>query len=211
MCDTKEIVVRAASCNDELVTALKIRYEAYLKKGYILPEPSGMKADEWDDSRDTVHFAAFREHLAIGSVRLVLDSSKGLPMERVFPRAVKKLRDRGTKIAEASALVVMNNAEPEKRIWLRLCKAVWDEAKQHAVESLCIAVTENHLEFYKKLSFKIIGSGNRYATLNGIFAYPLCVTISDPDLVNSRSESSNEKSLRKFFLGSRGLKKSGLR
>lgn len=174
MYDSSEIVVRVAADPGELNAVYRLRYDAYLLKGYISPDPSGMKRDDWEELPHTMHFVALVQDKVVGAVRLVLDSQSGLPMEREFAREIGLLKAQGRKVAEASTLVVTPdypNSGP--RVWLGLSRAVWQEAQAQAVDDLCIAVTQNHLGLYRRLLFEVIGPGRPYHTLNGVFAYPL--------------------------------------
>jgi N-acyl-L-homoserine lactone synthetase len=198
MDESREVAVRIAAGRDELSAIYRLRYEAYLRKGYISPNSSGMKTDEWDELSTTIQFVALNEGKVVGAVRLVLDSPKGLPMERVFPREVADLRAQGRKVAEASTLVVDTcNYEPAQRTWLRLCKALWQEAEAQRVNDLCIALTRNHLNLYRSLLFERIGEGKRYQALKGVFAYPLRLRIGSVKLSASLKRSHHAASLRK--------------
>ncbi len=198
---TSEIIVKTVSERNMLGTIYRIRYDAYLRKGYISPDPSGMKTDDWDEFSCTIHFAAFEKNRIAGSVRLVCDSAKGLPMEREFAGEIEQLRSSGKKVAEASALVVAEDARGnEKRIWLKLSRAVWQEAGIQGVDDLCIAVTQNHLGFYQKLLFECIGKGKYYKALNGVFAYPLSQEISHAQRKHRISGNIPGVNLRQQFI-----------
>jgi N-acyl-L-homoserine lactone synthetase len=201
MGESNEVVVRVAARRDELEAIYRLRYEAYLRKGYIPPNPSGKKNDEWDELATTIQFAAVEEGKVLGAVRLVLDSHEGLPMERVFPREVADLRAQGRKVAEASTLVVDRcHDEPGRKTWLSLCEAVWQEAEARGVDDLCIAVTRNHLKLYKRLLFELIGAGKHYEALNGVFAYPLRLGARDSRVMNKRWGGYRDAVLRRRFL-----------
>lgn len=53
MSETNEIVIRVATDQDQLTAVHRLRYETYLRKGYILPHPSRMMIDEWDGLPET--------------------------------------------------------------------------------------------------------------------------------------------------------------
>jgi N-acyl-L-homoserine lactone synthetase len=197
MCESREVVVGVTAGREELEAICRLRYEAYLRKGYISPDPSGTKCDEWDELPTTIQFVALSEGKVVGAVRLVLDSPKGLPMERVFPNEVSVLRALGTKVAEASALVVQQTyRESHPGTWFNLCKAVWQEAEARGVDDLCIAVTRNHLNLYKRLWFETMGAGRHYEALNGVFAYPLRLRVRGAGVVNRSNGGCRDASLR---------------
>jgi N-acyl-L-homoserine lactone synthetase len=201
MGESREVVVRVAAGREELEDIYRLRYQAYLGKGYISPNPSGMKTDEWDELPEAIQFVAVNEGKVVGAVRLVLDSPKGLPMERVFAREVANLRTQGRKVAEASTLVVDTcNDEPDRRTWLSLCTALWQEAEARGVDDLCIAVTRNHLKLYRRLSFESMGAGRHYEALKGVFAYPLRLRVGKARAMSISDYITHGVSLRRHVL-----------
>jgi len=201
MRSSAEVAVKVASKPDELAGIYSLRYRNYLGKGYISPNPSGMMHDEWDESTATIHFIALKEDTVIGAVRLVLDSPRGVPMERVFATEIGRLRAEGSKLAEASALVVgPDRDEHNREIWFDLCKAVWREAQVRGVYDLCIAVTQRHLSFYKRLLFEPLGPGKPYGSLNGVFAYPLRLKVTSATAKYRPPSSKPNASLQEHFL-----------
>jgi len=198
---SKDIVVRKATAVGELEAIYRLRYKAYLEKGYISENSSKVMSDEWDDSTQTIHLVAVHQKRIVGAVRLVPDSVTGLPMERVFPEEISLMRTQCRTIAEASTLVVDDNcSKHEIKLWIKLCKVVWEEAAALAIDDLCIAVTENHLDFYRRLLFETIGPPKQYKSLNGILAYPLRVQIGQVREQDISQGGNNDRSLRRHFL-----------
>jgi N-acyl-L-homoserine lactone synthetase len=201
MRNSREITVRKTGSRDELEAIFRLRYESYLRKGYIHSNPDGVMHDEWDELSTTIHFVAIRNGEIIGAVRLVLDSTKGLPMERVFPEAINRLREQGRTVAEASTLVVAGDQSGScRRLWMGLCRTLWEEAESRHVDELCIAVTPNHLGFYKRLLFKKIGKARQYMSLNGILAYPLRVRVAEVRIRHKSQGGDHDQSLRRHLL-----------
>ena len=195
------IIIRPVANKDELKAIFQLRYEHYLRKEYIPPYPDKMLRDEWDNIPETMHFVGLDGHKIIGAVRLVLDSPKGLPMERVFSEDISLLRNQNSKLAEASTLVAVDGGcDSERRLWLDLCRAVWLEAENRNIDDLCITVTQNHLGFYERLLFEIIGEAKNYRFLNGIIAYPLSLQVSKARVKDKSQGKFNDQSLRNHFL-----------
>ena len=201
MRDSKEVVVRKANGQDELKAIFRLRYESYLRKGYIPSNPDGIMLDEWDELSTTTHFVAMENGELLGAVRFVMDSTRGLPMERVFQEAINQLRKHGRKIAEASTMVVAGDQSgSSQRLWVKLCRALWEEAEARHIDDLCVAVTQNHVGFYKRLLFEVIGKGRHYKSLNGILAYPLRVRVAEVRIRHKSHGSNHDQSLRKHLL-----------
>lgn len=194
-------MVRKASGQDELEAIFRLRYDSYLRKGYIPSNPDGIMLDEWDELSTTTHFVSIENGELIGAVRLVMDSTKGLPMERVFPEAIRLLRKQDRKVAEASTLVVAEvQSGSSHRLWVKLCRALWEEAEARHIDDLCVAVTQNHLGFYKRLLFESMGKGRHYKSLNGILAYPLRVRVAEVRVRHKSQGSNHDQSLRRNLL-----------
>lgn len=202
MQESKGITIRTVSSQEEIKVIFRIRYENYLRKGYISQSPAGIMTDQWDELPGTVHFAALLKGNIVGAVRLVTDSANGLPMERVFVKEIADLRKQKRMIAEASSLVTLSdNCKSDQKTWLKLSKAVWQEAESRQIDDLCIAVTENHLGFYQRLLFEVIGEKRQYQSLNGIWAWPLRVQVGKARTKDRLHGHDNDRSLRKCFLG----------
>lgn len=186
-----------------LESVCRLRYDAYVCKGYIAPKPSGTMSDEWDKLATTTHFVALQEDHVIGAVRLVLDSASGLPMERVFPEEIRQLREQGRRLAEASTMVIGNPyRDSDCRLWLRLSRALWGRGEMLQIDDLCIAVTPNHLAFYERLLFEPMGPPKQYGSLNGILAYPLRLRAGQARAKHRSSGDKHGEPLRGFLLDS---------
>lgn len=201
MCESTEMIVKKANGHNELEAIFRLRYKAYLRKGYIAENHTGTMSDEWDGLPATTYFVAIENKRIIGAVRLVMESAKGLPMERVFENEVSLLRKQGRKLAEASTLVTAGgHSESDRQVWLRLCKAVWQQAEARHIDDLCIAVTRSHLGFYRRLLFERIGPSARYESLNNITAYPLRLRVGEARVRHRSHRNNNAQSLRSSLL-----------
>ena len=193
-------MVRKANGQDELEAIFRLRYDSYLRKGYISPNPNGIMVDEWDELSTTTHFVAMENGGLLGAVRLVMDSTKSLPMERVFPEVINQLRKQGRKVAEASTLVAEVRSDSTRKLWVILCKALWEEAEARHIDDLCVTVTQNHLGFYKRLLFEDMGECRHYVSLNGILAYPLRLRVAEVRGRHKSHGSNHDRSLRRQLL-----------
>jgi hypothetical protein len=197
------IAVQIVQDQGMLESVYRLRHEAYVRKGYTAPKPSGVMSDEWDELTTTVHFVALQEDHVIGAVRLVLDSASGLPMERVFPQEIRQLREQGRKLAEASTMVIGGPyRDSDCKLWLRLSRALWERAETLQIDDLCIAVTPNHIAYYQRLLFEPIGLPRQYDSLNGILAYPLRLRAGEARAGHRSSGDEHGAPLRSFLLDS---------
>lgn len=93
----------------ELHKVFKLRYRAYCEEwGFEKPEdhPEGIEYDEYD--KHSVHFAATRnsDHLIIGTIRLILNSEKGFPIEKHCKIDEDLSHLNRNKLAEISRLAI---------------------------------------------------------------------------------------------------------
>jgi len=98
---------RKAKGTEELENVFRLRYKVYCEEcGFEKKEdyPDGIERDEYDEH--STHFAAVRKGVVIGTVRLIHNSEKGLPIEhhtRIDEDLSHLDRD---KLAEISRLAV---------------------------------------------------------------------------------------------------------
>ena len=100
-----------ADSEDLKNTIYKLRYNVYAKEfGFenIEDHPNGYEKDEYDEN--SIHFAALNgDNRVIGTVRLVLNSEKGFPIEHAAKTKFIGDKPSPDKIAEISRLAVSKN------------------------------------------------------------------------------------------------------
>jgi len=78
-----QVQFRKVKGRKELEDVYRLRYKVYCEEwGFEKEEdhPDGMESDQYDEH--AVHFAAVREGVVIGTLRLITNSEKGFPLER---------------------------------------------------------------------------------------------------------------------------------
>jgi N-acyl amino acid synthase of PEP-CTERM/exosortase system len=94
----------------------RIRYEVYVKEfGFEKEEdhPNGFETDEYED--DSIHFACLNENdSVVATIRLVLHSKKGFPIENAAKTQFIGEQPDNTKIAEISRLTVSKDLRRRK-------------------------------------------------------------------------------------------------
>lgn len=100
--------VKRVTDEKELKEVYKLRYKVYcLEWGFEKMEkfPDGLEKDEYDEH--SVHFAAYDDAGKImGTVRLILGSPEGFPVERYCQAGVDRKKIPENKIAEISRLAI---------------------------------------------------------------------------------------------------------
>ena len=94
--------------DDVLQDTFRMRYEVYVDEfGFEKKEdhPNGLETDDYEN--EAIHFACLNENDAVvGTIRLVLNSSKGFPIEHAVETSFVGEKPERSKIAEISRLTV---------------------------------------------------------------------------------------------------------
>lgn len=91
----------------ELEEVFRLRYKVYCEEwGFERPEdhPKGVETDEYDEH--SIHFAALRDGQLVGTVRMILNSEKGFPIEKHCKIDVDLSTLDRDKICELSRLAI---------------------------------------------------------------------------------------------------------
>jgi N-acyl amino acid synthase of PEP-CTERM/exosortase system len=94
----------------------RMRYEVYAEEfGFEKKEdhPDGFETDDYED--DSLHFACLNEHdSVVGTLRLVLTSGKGFPIEHAAEIHFPGIKPEKSRIAEISRLTVAKDLRRRK-------------------------------------------------------------------------------------------------
>lgn len=101
---------------DVLEDTFRMRYEVYVREfGFekASDHPGGLETDDYEN--DSIHFACLNENdSVVGTIRLVLDSDKGLPIEHAVKTSFVGEKPDRSKIAEISRLTVSKDLRRRK-------------------------------------------------------------------------------------------------
>ena len=94
----------------------RMRYEVYVKEFEFEDpndHPNGLETDDYED--ESIHFACVNEHDAVvGTIRLVLGSDKGFPIEHATETTFIGKKPHRSKIGEISRLTVSRDLRRRK-------------------------------------------------------------------------------------------------
>lgn len=203
-----EVVYKVANKSD-MDTVFRIRYEAYLKQGYIKPNELLLLTDEFDDLQFSISFLAICGDKPFGTMRIVIDSDKfGLPMDKEgFSQDIKHLRQQGRKLAEVCKLSVLKDNDVEsfpKGILLGIQKIMLNYAYRNYVNDLVITVVPKHTPFYEKvLLFEKLNNGI-YHSLNSIQAISMRLNIDTLEECYRGKYQNTRLDLHQHFFGGVG-------
>ena len=156
---------RPAVSRDELEQAYRLVYESYVREGYMVRQPSGMRLSAFNALPGTATFVAKMGSEVVGSLTVVPDSAMGLPMEGVYQPEVQQLRREGRQLAEAT-MFGARGPENDGRLslLLLLMKRAFDYARfELRADDLCIAVHPRRSRLYQRyLLFEQFGPERAY-------------------------------------------------
>jgi GNAT superfamily N-acetyltransferase len=158
---------------DDFDGAFRLLHDQYVRRGYMVPHPSGRRLNVYNALPSTKVFVVKAEAQVVATVTLVEDSPIGLPMDEIFRGELAGLRARGRRLAEASSLAV----HPDYRrsgmaILLRLYRMVLLYAARIArLNDLCFVVRPRHMAFYPAgFPMQQVGPPRPYGRINGATA-----------------------------------------
>lgn len=101
---------------DTLKDTFRMRHEVYVQEfGFERAEdhPGGLETDDYEN--ESVHFACLNESdSVVGTIRLVMDSKKGFPIEHATPTSFVGEKPDRSKIGEISRLTVSKDLRRRK-------------------------------------------------------------------------------------------------
>ena len=189
------IKFKISSSERDLELIYKLREEVFRKEDHY---PEEALKTEYD--KTATHFMAIKDGKLIGSLMIVLNSEKGLPIEKFLD--ISKLKDK--PIAEVLKLAVL----PEDRktsVSMGLIVLAHEYAKGNGVKRICIVSLEkkqDNYKLYSRFGFKTIGKFNFYGIDN---AYGMVL-----DLDEGFYETTGKKNKRKELFAKKLAEKMSL-
>lgn len=176
-----ELTCKVARTKEELEAALVLLHDEYVRAGYMVPDPSGMRVTPYHALPSTTVLIAKWGEEVVGTVSIVRDSAFGLPLEKLFQ--IQKLRHKGRRLAEVSGLTIRHDRRQNRgQILFPLIKFIVQYCQSYfGVDVIVIAVHPRHLEFYESLlGFQQFPEGiKRYQFVNGAPAVGACLVMRD--------------------------------
>jgi len=121
--DEKNLEIRLVKTISELRDSFRVRHDVFVEEGHIVAKEKellGMEFDDFDLLEQTRVFNAYYEGLPVGTVRLVLDSKFGFPLERYFPAFTeikKQGKEQGKIFAEGSRIAILKGYRGRQISW----------------------------------------------------------------------------------------------
>jgi predicted N-acetyltransferase YhbS len=177
-----------AETPEDLEEIYKIREKVFQEEDGYPPEAIKSRFDS-----TATHFLAKVNKKLVGSIMVILDSDKGLPLGDKID--LSPYRDK--LIAELAKLAVLPE-ERKKNVSLGLMVLAYEFAKEKGAKKICLISLEKKTEnykLYKKFGFKTIGKFNFFNIDN---AYGMIL-----DLDESIYEKVSKRNTRRDLLAKR--------
>jgi len=155
------LTFKIADTQDELQDIYLLREEAFVKEDKY---PKDAIKSSFDNQ--AVHFIAIENEKIIGTISVLLDGPRGLPLQEFID--ITPYRDK--KLAEIEKLAVVPHRRKET-ISSALMMIGYEFAKLYA-NRICIFALEkkvNVVELYKQIGFKIVGEFDFYNVGKALF------------------------------------------
>ncbi len=149
----EKLVLKVAETREELEACLTLLHDAYVRAGFMKPDPSGMRATIYHALPTTTTLLAKYDGKIVGTISLIRDNPLGFPMQKIFN--IEKIRKAGGNIAEVSALAIDRRFQAKGGIILfPLMKFMYEySTKFFDTRHLVIAVNPRHIGFYESILF----------------------------------------------------------
>lgn len=147
------LVLKIAETQDELEACFKLLHDAYVGSGFMLPDPSGLRATVYHALPTTTTLCAKFDGEVVGTISLIRQSGFGFPMQSIFD--LSEIHAEKGKIAEISALAVHPRfRQSGGSILFPLMKFMYQYSTTFFDTChLVIAVNPNRIEMYESLLF----------------------------------------------------------
>lgn len=142
---------------DHVEEMFRLRREVFVERGYLPATVGRLDIDEWDGHSH--HFVAMRDGNLVGTVRLVLESPLGLPIELGFRFAKPFDGADGGRVVEVSRLVVAPGLDLKHRVMLGLLRETFRFCWNHGLTCWYLAADEGVYRILVELGFPLTRLG----------------------------------------------------
>ncbi|MBC7074441.1 GNAT family N-acetyltransferase [Candidatus Parcubacteria bacterium] len=145
----ENIKIKKVKSKEELNQIRHFIWKVYaIEKGYIDPNffKERMFIDEFDEN--SIYFSAVKNKEIVGGVRIVLNSEKGFPIEKLYE--LEKLEIDRNKIAEISRLIAVTHSSKNDVVALALCKSCFIYSRRLGIEYWYAFLPEKLKNYFEK-------------------------------------------------------------
>lgn len=145
-----DIIFKLAETEEELVGALKLLHDSYVRENFMKPHPSSLRATCYHALPTTSTLIAKRGDQVVATISMIRNNCLGLPLEKIFD--LSHIKRKSVHIAEISSLAVHPDYRGHQGIFFLLTKYMMEYSlKFYHVAFWVIAVNPKHTEIYKDI------------------------------------------------------------
>jgi hypothetical protein len=137
----------------------------------------GILEEYTGEKRQVIRFLAYTPQKTVGTICAILDSDKGLIMERETGVDLDELRKFG-KIIEVGCFTISRSHRFRRSVFLGLFKAVIDFALENDIDFIASSSYDTSAKIYEKSDFIKLGEQYSIDPLIGIKLYPYLFNLS---------------------------------
>lgn len=194
---SRRLILKIAETKEELEGCFTVLHDAYVERGLMKPDPSGMRVTIYHALPTTTMLCAKVGGEVVGTLSVIRESLLGFPLQQIFDLAA--VREKGGQIAEVSALAVHRKfRNTSGRILLPLMKFMCECCITFFdTRHLVIAVNPSHIDMYESRLFFRRLTGNAvegYDFVNGAPAIVATLDLSEAPEVFRKHYSSKPAS-----------------
>jgi hypothetical protein len=174
---------RIVSNRWERMTAYRLVYDTYLRRGLISPNHYRLRVTPYHLLPTTHTFIAVQNQQIVCSVSLIGDGQLGLPMESVYSEEVGQARANGLYVGEVSCLASRHEDFRQfLPIFVQLTRLMAQYARGQGMDQFLIAVHPKHSRFYERfMGFEQIGPLRQFPSVQDAPAVACCLDFARID------------------------------
>lgn len=162
---SRELTHFLAGAQAQKEDIFRLRYDAYVADGLIGENHDGILADKYDFETASVLYGVTLQGRLVSTIRLsILSGDKRSSVSyEAFGEYLDPILDRGETIVDGTRLAVRCGDKAARRdVLLYTLALTANFASTRMVGHGSIAVRENHIPFYKRYGFDVVGEPRLY-------------------------------------------------
>lgn len=201
--DTKGAVIRQAISVQELAAAYRLVHDAFVEKGYIRPQPKGIRLRATEALPQTATFIAVVGVEVVGVQSITVDTDElGLPSDEAFRQEIDSLRVGGRRVCEATNQAVAVDYR-KTAVPTELMRCMFAHARLIGCDELITTVCPGHARFFELLGFEQVSPVRSYSSK--IDDPVVVMRVNVGDLIERAVQAQDEQDSGTLFVRTRCL------
>ncbi|QQR64558.1 hypothetical protein IPH92_03265 [Candidatus Kaiserbacteria bacterium] len=187
------VTYHLAKSDFEIESAVALISRVYAREGYVKSEEGESGVSAYLRSSTSVTFLACVGETPVGTISLVGDSERYLPMDLIYREELTLLRNTKTRLAEVCQFAIDTELLKEEKMGTQLdvstslLSLVVAHARSKDYTHLTFTVNPKHRKFYEMLGAVQIGGEKSYPSVENA---PALGYVLDMTILNNAEEQS---------------------